>query len=103
MFCEGYKVDENGNKVSTGPGRWIQGPLRTLHSNRQNYYNWLRKYGHRSDSFALRNTPEFKNIKNWPLTLPHDEHKPLILFMGLDPLHTIKLGKIVFCSDRFIV
>ena len=93
VFCEGHKIDDEGKKVASGPGHWVPGPLRTLDRNIQNYYAWLLDCGHEAEPTARRKLEQYKNIHNLPLALPHDNHRPLILIMGLDPLHTIKLGK----------
>ena len=92
-FCEGYKVDESGEICGPGAGRWVEGPLRTLKKNAQNYYNWLIMYGHKSESAAKKLHSECKNINNLPLVFPNDEEIPILLFMGLGKSSIKKIDK----------
>ena len=76
-------------------GRWTKGPLRSHNSNLL-YYN---RFKTMASGMELEKAKEKYgkfcfSVVNEPIQLHHDPNLHYIYFLAIDPLHTIKLGKL---------
>ena len=94
VYCEGVKMDENGNKTnSVDNGFWVPGPYRTIAINRGRRTLWKRLCGHLKGARSHLST--FKNVDFPNIPLPQSwEHEKIIFLLPPDPLHVIYIGPV---------
>ena len=93
IYCEGCKMDENGNKTNSVDADWFPGVYRTPAINKSRQTFWLCVCGHlKGKRDRLSN---FKNVEFPHIPLPRGwEHVKIIFLLPPDPLHVILLGPI---------
>ena len=93
VYCEGCKMDENGNKTNSVDADWYPGVYRTPAINKSRQTLWVCTCGHLKGKRDRLST--FKNVEYPHIRLPPGwEHVKIIFLLPPDPLHVILLGPV---------
>ena len=100
-LCYGFREDQGGRFPGSEAGRWTKGPLRSHNSNLL-YYNRFRTLadGKNWEYAKEKYGQQCFSVIQEPIQLHHDADLAYIHYLAIDPLHTIKLGKITILISK---
>ena len=106
LYCNGYKCDEHGNKTGKCAHDWFVGGTRTprlVKDKDKELKDKAREMGWTAKR-AKKERQHFDSVIGEPLRLQDGtDDVPILLLVPPDPLHFVKLGKLLYFSKIFVL